>query len=279
MMLYINTVFMMSEAPSSTPDTLALPSHLAAAVWRGQHTVMPPSRVWCSGHAALDTELPGGGWPWGSLTEVLQAQAGLGEWRLLGPALRAMAAAGGRVVLVGPPWVPCMPALQSLGLAPDQLVWVATDDMAQRLWATEQALKAPCQSAVLAWLPQARAPQIRRLHAHAAQHAGLLFAFRPVSAAAQPSAAPLRLTLELAEAPHPLLVHLLKRRGPLREAPVQLAYWSEGVWPLLAHAPPVRNLPGLVPNRIPARAPDVALDGPGAPTPAQPPDRTRAAWH
>ena len=33
------------------------------------------SRVLASGHAALDAELPGGGWPVGALIEVLQAHA------------------------------------------------------------------------------------------------------------------------------------------------------------------------------------------------------------
>ncbi|APW47500.1 hypothetical protein [Rhodoferax antarcticus] len=52
-----------------------------------------------SGHAALDAQLPGGGWPVGASCEILQPQAGQGEWRLLLPALRSLTQA---VVLVAP---------------------------------------------------------------------------------------------------------------------------------------------------------------------------------
>ena len=40
-----------------------------------------------TGHDALSAELPGGGWPVGALTELLLADPGVGELRLLRPAL------------------------------------------------------------------------------------------------------------------------------------------------------------------------------------------------
>jgi hypothetical protein len=46
--------------------------------------------VCASGHAMLDAQLPGGGWPVGTLTELLLPHAGLGELRLLAPALAAL---------------------------------------------------------------------------------------------------------------------------------------------------------------------------------------------
>lgn len=270
----------MSDARPSLTDTLALPAHLAAAVWQGRHAPAPLARVWPSGHPALDAELPGGGWPRGSLTEILQTQGGLGEWRLLGPALQTLVAAGGQVLLIAPPWVPCGPALSAMGLPPEQLVWVTADTAAQRLWATEQALKAPCLSAVLAWLPQASAAQMRRLHAHASRHPGLLFALRPAEAAGQPSAAPLRLALGLADMPHPLQVSLLKRRGPVREAPLLLPHWPQGLLPLLTAASADSD---RLSSTASSRAPDVALDGPGAAAPAghlaQHLTRPAPAWH
>jgi protein ImuA len=46
--------------------------------------------VLASGHAALDAQLPGGGWPVGALTELLLPHPGVGELRLLAPALAAL---------------------------------------------------------------------------------------------------------------------------------------------------------------------------------------------
>ncbi len=46
-----------------------------------------------TGFPALDAELPGGGWPTGCLTECLPAHEGIGELRILGPALAALSRA------------------------------------------------------------------------------------------------------------------------------------------------------------------------------------------
>jgi hypothetical protein len=47
-----------------------------------------------SGFAVLDAQLPGGGWPIGAITELMPELAGIGELRLLAPALVALARAG-----------------------------------------------------------------------------------------------------------------------------------------------------------------------------------------
>jgi protein ImuA len=57
------------------------------AIWRADDLASPVDAVLASGHAALDAQLPGGGWPVGSMVEILQAQNGQNEWRLLLPAL------------------------------------------------------------------------------------------------------------------------------------------------------------------------------------------------
>jgi len=46
-----------------------------------------------SGFPELDAGLPGGGWPAGALTEILPAHEGIGELRLLGPALAGLSVA------------------------------------------------------------------------------------------------------------------------------------------------------------------------------------------
>jgi protein ImuA len=165
--------------------------------------------VRASGHPVLDAELPDGGWPCQSLIDILQSQPAQAEWRLLGPSLRDLIAQGGSVLLI------------------------SANTVNERLWATEQALKTPCLSAVLCWLPQALPAQIRRLHACAAQHPGLLFVFRPLAAQADPSAAPLRLRLALGAWPHPLRVSIVKRRGPALAEPLWLPHWPLGLEPLM----------------------------------------------
>lgn len=47
---------------------------------------------------ALDAELPGAGWPWHSLTELLQPQPTVAEWRLLAPVIRQGVVKGGKMV-------------------------------------------------------------------------------------------------------------------------------------------------------------------------------------
>lgn len=217
------------HADRSALTPAVLPPHLAALVWRGEVMGHHQASVMSSGHAALDAVLPGGGWPCHSLTEILQAQAGLGEWRLLTPALARLVAQGGSVLLIGAPRLPYLPGLAREGILPERMIRIDADALAERLWATEQALKAQCVTAVLSWLPQAKAEQIRRLQACAAQHPGLFFAFRPVRAAHESSAAPLRLHLSLGPCPHPLEVHVIKRRGPLLTEPIVLSHWPRGL--------------------------------------------------
>jgi protein ImuA len=259
---------------ANMPSVLAilptmLPEHLSQAVWRGDavgqvsHVVIP------SGHAALDAELPGGGWPCQSMTEILQAQTGQAEWRLLSPALAQIIQQGGSVLLIGPPHPPHLPGLCREGLQAERLVRIDAHTPAERLWATEQALKARCVSAILSWLPQARAEQIRRLHACAAQHPGPLFVMRPARVQADSSAAPLRLLLRLGPCPHPLLVDVIKRRGPVLAQTLSLPHWPKGLSALLPAprpqykaTPATPPAPTLKPPPHPAdRSPDhVALD-------------------
>jgi protein ImuA len=183
------------------------------AVWRADALAAntQAGSVLPTGHALLDAELPGGGWPVGVLCEILQAHSAQSEWRLLLPALVAaqegdkrMVGPGQRglpsdtaatVVLIGPPHVPFGPALAAQGLAVQRLVWVKAQTPAERLWAAEQALRCEAVAAVLAWLPQVQSASLRRLHLAAQEHNKLLFVMRPAQAQRESSPAPLRLIL------------------------------------------------------------------------------------
>jgi protein ImuA len=236
----------MSALPSVLGRALPWPEALDAALWRGSELAGQPARVQASGWPELDAELPGGGWPLAALTEVLSPQSGVLEWRLCAPALKAVAA-GGSVVLVAPPQVPHLPGLAQMGLEPSRLVWVQAEAPAQRLWATEQLLRSGACAAVLAWLPQVRPEQLRRLQLAAQGGQALVWAFRPEAARHEASAAPLRLLASpgRAGAPGSLQVQVLKRRGPLHEQPLQLNALPEAlraVWPPRLRPPSLRRL-------------------------------------
>jgi len=77
-------------------------------VWKGR-PAPPAVSPQPTGHAALDAALPTGGWPEAALTEILLAGQGVGELQLVWPALARLSAAGERIVLVAPPYVPYPP--------------------------------------------------------------------------------------------------------------------------------------------------------------------------
>lgn len=205
-----------------------LPSHVAAALWRGGELRPPPTTVHSSGWAELDAELPGGGWPTNALTEVLVPQTAVLEWRLLAPAMRPIVAAGGEVAVVGPPMPPSMTGLLQDGIDPASFWRYEVEEPARRLWVTEQLLKGNGCDVLIAWLPQARQEQIRRLQACAQGFPGLCFLVRPQHVAKDSSPAPLRVTATLA-ADWDLRVRVVKRRGPTHDIDLLLSAVTGGL--------------------------------------------------
>jgi protein ImuA len=76
------------DGAAHEPPGLDLALH--PAVWRASQLGAGAQATSPSGFAALDAELPGGGWPHGVLTELLLPQPGIGELRLLAPVLAAV---------------------------------------------------------------------------------------------------------------------------------------------------------------------------------------------
>ncbi|OFS61867.1 cell division protein, partial [Achromobacter xylosoxidans] len=158
------------------------PEQIHPALWRATQLARGAARSLPTGHAALSAELPDGGWPLGSLIELLAPQPGIGEIRLLRPAL-AQLETRRAIALVQPPHAPHIASWMSWRLDPRQLLWVAPEKPLDALWAAEQILKNGSCGALLCWLPHVRPESLRRLHL-AAQASDLLFvALRPASAA------------------------------------------------------------------------------------------------
>ena len=120
-------------------------------IWRGSELARPACPGIASGFAALDAELPGGGWPCGALTEILPQHEGIGELRILGPALAQLAAQGKFIAWIAPPYLPYAPALAAAGIALERVLIVKTAKDGDSLWATEQALRTAACGGVLAW--------------------------------------------------------------------------------------------------------------------------------
>jgi cell division inhibitor SulA len=215
-----------------------------APVWRADERPADEAvgPVLPSGFAELDRELPGGGWPQGQLTELLLADAGIGELSLLAPALAQLAQVKRSTVWVLPPdgtrgieaqAMPYAPALAAAGVDLMRTIFVQPATPREGLWAIEQALRAQHLGAVIGWLPPAGTADsdfkaLRRLHLLAQRHSSLAFVLRATRHAAAPSPAVLR--LQLASDGRALEAVVLKRRGrPLLE-PVALtlhpAHWA-----------------------------------------------------
>ena len=208
-----------------------------------------------TGHAALDAQLPGGGWPLG-LVEVLQERSEQHVWQLTAPALaQLLKSHDGPVVLVAAPFDPFVSSLQAQGIAGDRLLCIRAMRPAERLWATEQALRCAEVTAVLAWLPQARSAELRRLQIAAQQHSHLLFVFRTLRCAQDASPARVRLQVQGTEA---MQVRILKRRGPPLETPLMLPAVHSRLAALLEarRRRPAARPDAKPPAALPTAAPD-----------------------
>ncbi len=180
-------------------------------IWRGGQLPALPAQSLPTGFAELDASLPEGGWPQGALTELLALRAGIGELRLLMPALAWLSRQDRWLAWITPPFLPYAPALAAAGIDLSRVLVVHTQAKTDVLWATEQALRYGRCGAVLAWPRQIDKRVLRRLQLAAETARGWGFLFRPLRETGSPSPAALRLHLE--PVPGGLTVHILKCRG------------------------------------------------------------------
>lgn len=188
------------------------PESLHPALWRASQLARANLRCVDTGYPALSAELPGSGWPTGCLIDLLLQQSGIGELRLLRPAL----ARAERIVLLQPPHTPQALGFAHWGLAPERLVWLRSKHSADALWAAEQVLRSACCGVLLFWAQHARTESLRRLHLAAQQSETLFYMLRPLASAQDASPAVLRLALRPALGGIDL--EFIKRRGPQRDA-------------------------------------------------------------
>lgn len=242
---------MPARAASNRPAAAAIVSQLGQSVWRASQMGASHAGTMPTGYVALDRELPNGGWPSSVLTELLVQQAGIGEMRLLRPALATIARTR-RVALVQPPHMPQVAAWLSWGMAADKLLWVKTARTADALWSAEQILRNGSCGALLFWQMQVRPEALRRLHLAAQASDTVFWMLRPLAAAHEASPSPLRLALR--PAPAGLSVEIVKRRGPHHEDVLTLPFADAVITPSFHifsfnHAPVDRSVPAATAAR------------------------------
>ncbi|MGD8429386.1 MAG: translesion DNA synthesis-associated protein ImuA [Ectothiorhodospiraceae bacterium] len=238
-----------------------------------------------SGFPELDDALPGRGWPVGALTEILHGHSGIGELRLLMPALARLSRQGKWIALIAPPYIPYAPALAGYGLDLSRVLLIHPGNRTDALWAVEQALRAGTCGAVLAWPSRVDDSSLRRLQlaAEAGRTLGLIFRRQGKAAGVSPAA--VRLQLEHRDGS--AVVNLLKCRGggTKREIIVDLAvgYRAEKPRPEATRTPTDAHPSPAGPewpagNRIPGRERQSGRAFRAATLPADrpaPPPRTR----
>ncbi len=153
-----------------------------------------------TGFIELDEHLDSGGWPRGALTELWPERAGIGELRLLMPALARLSCAARWIAWIDPPYAPHAAGLHASGVDLDRVLVVRSQCGAgERLRAVERALASGTCSAVLAWPGRLDAEATHRLQRAAARGGSLGFLFRwcegGAGADTTPSSAALRLAL------------------------------------------------------------------------------------
>jgi|SaaInlV_125m_DNA_1040241.scaffolds.fasta_scaffold68712_2 cell division inhibitor SulA len=180
-----------------------------------------------TGYTQLDAQLPGNGWPSAGLMELLLANAGIGELRLLAPALRQLSEDENRwMAWINPPFIPYAPALEALGINLQKMLMIHPKTHKDTLWALERAVKSGSCSSLLAWVDEKKLTlkDTQRLQVAAKQGRTLTCLFRPQHAAEKASMAPLRIALHAGK-PGIVQLDILKRRGswPLHNLQLSIA--------------------------------------------------------
>jgi cell division inhibitor SulA/protein ImuA len=193
-------------------------------VWRGGELENIVHAVHATGHAVLDAQLPGGGWPTGTLSEVLHEGVGIGEVSFLAGALTRACEGDRLVAWINAPYLPYAPALAQRGIPLERCMVVRPANREDALWAAEQSLKSGACGAVLLWIPEGRRESdyawLRRLQMAAESGRAMAIFFRPASA--EKLSTPAHLRVALSREDGMLKMRIPKRRGPPLVKPIAL---------------------------------------------------------
>lgn len=213
-------------------------------LWRGKDLLpqLSSSLANCaalsSGYQELDHHLHRGGWPQQGLMELLLPQAGIGELRLLLPALQQLTQ-NTYVAWINPPFIPYATALKAGGVNTDNLLVVRTRTHEETLWSMERCCLSNGCAGVMAW-PEERKLNIketRRIQLAARSGKTLAMLFRPINAIERSSLAELRLALRPTTCVDHLSLDIVKRKGgwPVQGIELSLTQASQTPYDMMHH--------------------------------------------
>jgi len=193
---------------SNLPELLSK-HHL---LWQGNTGSGKRSGV-STGFPELDRALPAHGWPDAALVEIVVPYWGLGELRLLLPAMVRLNREKRQIVWIAPPYLPYAPALARAGL--DLQYVLVVDTQADNVsWAMERLLSTRASGMILAWPAHLSEVETRRLQLAAETGGGMGIVLHTVQPGWQANAAALRLQVQPAE--EGVTIDIVKARGGYR---------------------------------------------------------------
>lgn len=147
-----------------------------------------------TGLPSLDAQLPGGGWPLGSVTELCATHNEIGALSALVPTMARLTRADRKIVLMAPKNMADIEQLGDQGLRMRHVnVLRAHDENA--LWAMEQKLRSGEIAMLVAWVDGIRNRDVRRLQDAASAGGAMAMLFRKAGASRFSRASSLHLLL------------------------------------------------------------------------------------
>ena len=170
-----------------------------AAIWRlnDAHNLASQTKPKLNtGFEELNQLLTLHGWPLNGINELNLEHHGIGELRLLIPALQKFKTQN--ILLIAPPFLPFAPALAKYGFQTERWLVAQTNSIQDRLWAAEQALLSDSCAAVLCWTNHHKLNHkaLRRLQLASKKSKAWFVLLRDQSCLQSPSTASLRLHLK-----------------------------------------------------------------------------------
>lgn len=139
-----------------------------------------------NGCEAIDSLLPEGGYPQGSLVQWLSS-GGLGAEYLSLRVAQQACQAGGALVIADPQKQFFPPAAAAMGLKLDNLILLQPENEKELWWGIDQALRCSAVAAVWGWLDVIEERQFRRFQLSAESSGALGLFLQPYVAARKPS--------------------------------------------------------------------------------------------
>ena len=187
-------------------------------LWQG-NTAWGKDRGTSTGFSALDQTLPAQGWPNSALTEIIVPFWGIGELRLLLPAMRYLNQQNRQIVWIAPPYLPYAPALVNAGLNL-HYVLVVDAQSGNVSWAMERLLCAESCAMVLAWPVNLSALETRRLQLAAEAGGTMGVILHTADSKWRATCAALRLHIQSSSSG--ITVNVIKARGLSRRCRIEV---------------------------------------------------------